>query len=239
MWFSPLRSIPGPLLLQVFPIFHSVTLALGTNHELLLAYHASYGPIFRTGWDTVVCVDPAATLEILNSYGKAPNYAIFGYFGENIFSTQDKAFHAARSRLVSPSLRKGSVCAMEPLIHTFIDQAARQIEDHAREPVDVFLLLHNMTYDIIGRLVFGQTFGMLESGSHPIVGWMIKGLAITLLALAVPALRFVPNIYNEKVREVSPLLRLTASSSRPPSARATTPTRPRPSSPATCARSTA
>ncbi|KAJ9079021.1 hypothetical protein DSO57_1000656 [Entomophthora muscae] len=203
MYFSPLRSIPGPLLLQVFPIYHSITLALGTNHLLLLKYHLSYGPIFRTGWDSVVCVDPTATLEIMNNYEKAPNYSIFSYFGENIFSTQDKQFHAARSRLVSPSLRKGSVNAMEPLIHTFIDQAAAQIGSYAKmhEAVDFFLLLHNMTYDIIGRLVFGQTFGMLESGSHPIVGWMIKGLAITLLALAVPALRFVPNIYNEKVRE--------------------------------------
>lgn len=191
------------MILQIFPIYHSITLALGTNHELLLKYHIRYGAIFRTGWDSVVCVDPATTVEIMNNYNKATNYSIFSYFGENIFSTQDKKFHSLRSRLVGPSLKKPSVDAMEPTVHSFVNQAIEQISVHAHQDVsvDMFLLLHNMTYDMIGRLVFGQTFGMLESGSHPIVGWMIKGLAITLLALAAPVLRFIPNIYNEKVRE--------------------------------------
>ncbi|KAI0244100.1 hypothetical protein L0F63_001952 [Massospora cicadina] len=189
-------------MLQLFPIYHTITLALGTNHELLLDYHHRFGPIFRTGWNTVICVDARAAVDILN-YEKAPNYSIFSYFGENMFSTQDQRFHSARSRLVSPSLRKPSVDLMEPAVLNYISQMLGLLGTHAAEnvPVDLFLLLHNLTYDIMGQLVFGQPFGMLKYGSHPIVGWMIKGLAITLLSLIVPALKLFPNVYNEKVRE--------------------------------------
>lgn len=203
VYFSPLKDIPGPFILQVFPFYFSITLALGNNHELLLDWHLKYGRMFRGGWDVVIFADAGATVEIMSThaYPKAPNYAIFGYFGENVFSTRDRQFHSQRSKLVAPGLH--SVDSMRAVVaNNEIAEMCRRMDAFALDgsACNMFLMLHNMTYDVIGRLVFGQSFNMLRTGNHPIVGWMIKGLSVTMLGLAIPAFKLISNPYLEKVR---------------------------------------
>ncbi|KAJ9054844.1 hypothetical protein DSO57_1010033 [Entomophthora muscae] len=118
LFFSPLRDIPGPLLLQIFPLYHRLQVGKGQSTFLFEKYHQVYGPVFRIGWYYVVFTDPAASMEIYTTYkfNKTDEYAAFEYHGMNLLSVRNRKDHALRRRQMALAFTKQNVALMEPTI---------------------------------------------------------------------------------------------------------------------------
>ncbi|KAJ9063554.1 putative cytochrome P450 monooxygenase [Entomophthora muscae] len=188
---SPLRHVPSPWVFQLFPAYFYLSLAVGDSPQFLHYYFLRYGSAFRVGWDVVMFVDGDAASSLYSSYQlkKSKDYSIFSIFGPNMLTIRDRVDHAVRRRRVGPAMTKQSIakmepviieCALKPLIDN-IDKAAK-----SNEPINLHNQFHCYAWDIIGRLAFGESFNMLNSGSHPVVGWVKRVLEEAMLSLIIP-----------------------------------------------------
>lgn len=210
VFFSPLRDIPSPLVFQVFPVYLQIRMALGDAPFVVHGYYLAYGPVFRMGWRLVFFVDGAASTEIYSTYrfNKTSDYDMFRYFGPNVLSTQDRAQHSARRRQIAPAFTKQSVAEMEPaILRVGVAPLLANLAGAAAAgtSIDMFHQLHFFSWDVIGQLVFGESFRMLELGSHPAVQWLDAIVVYGVLSILCPVLRNFKIPAGEKLRQVRPL----------------------------------
>ncbi|KAJ9083623.1 hypothetical protein DSO57_1032879 [Entomophthora muscae] len=207
IWFGPLRDIPSPLVLQLFPILFDVTAARGVAPFLLEKYHLKYGPVFRIGWTKVICVDPDAAVKVFSTYkvSKGRIYDSFRYFGDNLLTMNSRDEHLARRRLVSPAFTRTRIMEMEPIVvEKGIKPLLSRLDKACDESmIDILHQLHYMSWDIIGELGFGQSFKMVETGGHPAVTWLSSVLNYAMVCYAVPFLSRFKSPEGEKLRKFS------------------------------------
>ncbi|KAJ9054851.1 hypothetical protein DSO57_1010038 [Entomophthora muscae] len=208
LFFSPLRHLPSPLIFQVFPIYLQIRMAMGDAPFMVHAYYLKYGPVFRMGWKLVFFVDATASKEIYSTYkfNKTTDYDMFCYFGPNVLSTQDRTQHSARRRRIAPAFTKQSVAAMEPsIIQAGVAPLLANLAKAAKteSSIDIFHQLHFFSWDVIGQLVFGESFRMLELGSHPAVQWLDAIVVFGVVGILFPFLRRFKIPAGEKLRKFS------------------------------------
>ncbi|KAI0238958.1 hypothetical protein L0F63_005025, partial [Massospora cicadina] len=195
VFLSPLRNMPSPWVFQLFPIYFYVHVALGDSHLFLHHYFLKYGPVFRAGWKLVLFVDGDAAIELYSTYKlqKSTDYDIFSAFGPNLLTIKHRAIHSTRRRKVGPVLTKQSIAKMEPaIIESSLKPLLNNFDRAATsgETINLYLQFHYFSWDMIGRLAFGESFNMLKNGSHPAVKWLKGVLEHAMISLAVPFYNF-------------------------------------------------
>lgn len=128
------------------------------------------GPIVRFSPGEVDICDVNAKTEIYKTnsrFLKSSFYRrVVANSVQNVFSTTDPQFHAARRRLLASPISDSSLTRLEPLVNSRVCLAISRIaeEMERRGAADVFKWWLFMATDIIGELSFGDSFRMLESG---------------------------------------------------------------------------
>ncbi|KAI8865567.1 cytochrome P450 [Ramicandelaber brevisporus] len=173
IFLHPLSKLPGPWYAGAIPgagEFHSSRKTLPFE---LTALHEKYGPIVRLSSNFVTIADPPTSrlIHSTHTFRKAPLYRSFDYPGESTFSTTDPEFSKKRKRLIGPVFGALNIAQMEPLIHQVGPQMiVNRIKAHHRRTVssrqdkavfvevDLYSTFYEMTFNVIGRLAFGETF---------------------------------------------------------------------------------
>jgi len=170
-FLSPLRTIPGPPISRLTPLWIWYHSYLGHEARLLTSLHAQHGPIIRIGPRECVISDGAALHAIYAERGgfrKADCYANFDFEGHaTVFSARDGEYRARRRRAVGALFSTGNIRAGRGRIEGCVWRFVERMRDEARtgEAVDVFNLCRTLALDAVSSFLFGRSYGGVEERS--------------------------------------------------------------------------
>ncbi|KAL4905793.1 hypothetical protein BDW74DRAFT_167491 [Aspergillus multicolor] len=173
-YFHPLQSVPGPFWVSVSRLW-TVYHASGGNMEYVQRrLHKEYGYLVRIAPNEIICSDPRAITTIYETKSDSTRSDVYdawappsktGYPGH--FPTRDEKMHTEHRRFVNSAYSMSSVLASEENIdsctHHLFQALRTAVEENS--PVDLGRLLNMYTFDVLGELFYGQSFGMLETRS--------------------------------------------------------------------------
>ncbi|KAI6750410.1 hypothetical protein HG530_014691 [Fusarium avenaceum] len=203
-FLHPLAKVPGPKLYGATQLPYLYHLNKGTWVSQVAKLHDQYGPVVRTGPDDVSFITDGAFKTIYghkSSGGKdfpkdLRNYRQ-GRPVKNIISA-DNENHKRMRKLLSHAFSQKAIISQEELMRQYVDLFMSQLTERANQGTDVNLVAwyNFVTFDIIGHLALGQSFGCLESGKyHPWVSNIfdsVKVLPITQSAIRLGLRSFMP-----------------------------------------------
>ncbi|KAH0035830.1 benzoate 4-monooxygenase cytochrome P450, partial [Aureobasidium melanogenum] len=186
----PLYRFPGPFLASTSNIPHCLSFLGGRQPYDRLALHERYGPVVRTSPNELSFSSSQSWKDIYGSrpghqvFRKSPFYEGASFDGKtlSIISETDSANHKKMRAQLSNAFSDKSLRDQERLITEPIDLFIDQIGKKGDCPqgIDIVMWFNLMTFDIIGSLAFGESFGGLESAKFHewiqlAVGSMKKG----------------------------------------------------------------
>ncbi|CAG9984159.1 unnamed protein product [Clonostachys byssicola] len=193
VFFHPLRKFPGPKLwaATLFPWIKSFI--SGNMHNKSLELHNKYGPIVRTGPNELSFASPESWQAVMGhrkpgqpENGKASYY---GASNPNSMVFTDRENHARMRRIVSHGFSASSMLKQQPVIKLYVDKFIQQLYNNCQDgnaKLNVCAWFNHVTFDIIGDLSFGESFGCLETGRmHPWVGMIFATVKVNAMRMAL------------------------------------------------------
>ncbi|KAJ9051337.1 hypothetical protein DSO57_1005339 [Entomophthora muscae] len=194
MFMGPLHHVPSPLVFQLFPWYFEVLVGLGQSPQRLSDFHRGYGPVFRTGWRRVMVVSAlgAKQMYLDDTFLKSRLYAGFSYFGENLLSQRDPVAHRRRKRIIGVAFTPSNLKRMEG---TIMSSGIVPLLENLRSGgvVNICHQLHCMTWDVMGELALGGSFGLVRNGHHPAMDWLASVTNAAQVAYLFPFLKYFPS----------------------------------------------
>ncbi|KAL2754887.1 hypothetical protein ACRALDRAFT_1082515 [Sodiomyces alcalophilus JCM 7366] len=200
VFFHPLRGIPGPLLHRASGGPIVAAQMTGGRSFRIQSLHAKYGPVVRIAPNHVTFTDARAFRDVYGIIKKsspsAPPPAVpelpkadeFYRLGKSLprdIVTEHTTRHRALRHALAPSFSEKSMREQEGLIMRYVDMLISRMRNACDEaeaealsrnekpaPAVLNMTEHYnwTTFDVIGDLVFGESFGCLEKGrTH---GWI-------------------------------------------------------------------
>ena len=160
----------------------------GKLHLSLFAHHEKYGPVVRVGPSELSYTVPEAWEDIFGRYkpgirkenGK-PAWYCSPESKDIVGATLGD--HGRMRRLLYNGFTNSAMLEQEPLIKGYVDlfiQRLREKAEDGRATIDMFQWLAYCTFDIVGDLSFGESFGCLrESMMHPWITWVFSNIHLT------------------------------------------------------------
>ncbi|KAI5458350.1 benzoate 4-monooxygenase cytochrome P450 [Mariannaea sp. PMI_226] len=176
LYLHPLAKFPGPLRSAVSPDWMMKRWSNGHFVFTIKELHDKYGPVVRIAANQLSFSSATSWKDI---YGHTPGRKAFlkGTFYEpmpgevrNLLSESDPAIHSSMRRNLSHGFSATALKSQEDLIQKFIDLFISRINgkqslDEKLKTVDAVKWFNFLTFDIIGELAFGDTFGSLREGT--------------------------------------------------------------------------
>lgn len=174
--FHPLSKYPGPLLAKItgwYDTYHCFKKDKALDQ---LRCQQKYGPIFRYGPNFLV-VNTAQGLHDIYSPSdgtnirKAPHYKFLHHKGfVSTLSAIEKSVHTAKRRILSACF---TTSALRDLEHLMIDtvndwtqalgSGITSASDGWSSSKDMADWANHLTFDVLGDLCFGKSFGLIKS----------------------------------------------------------------------------
>ncbi|KUJ07971.1 cytochrome P450 [Mollisia scopiformis] len=192
-YFNPLSKYPGPFFWSFSRIPHAFYLVTGRLPFKIAEFHERYGPIVRIAPDELVFIQEEAWLDI---YGKPqprntqlrkdPSVFVTAPDGpKGILVEPNDEIHARLRRNLAPGFSDKALRDQEPLLNKHFDLLMSRFREKSGKPFDISQWYEFMTFDIIGDLTFGESFGCLESSKANI--WLdtlrVAAPAATILGM--------------------------------------------------------
>ncbi|KAI0845098.1 cytochrome P450 [Daldinia vernicosa] len=178
LFLDPLRSIPGPLLWRLTNLPRVYHTLKGDIHVKVGELHKQYGPVLRlTPYEVVFC-DPQAWKDIYgHRVGNVPEIPKWDEFYmpntdlPRSVITAPRKDHAILRRQLSHGFSDKSMREQESLIKVYVELLIQRLHENAQNGAASLNMrdwYNWTTFDVIGDLGFGRSFGCLEgSGYHP------------------------------------------------------------------------
>lgn len=176
----PLARYPGPLLSRALPLPHALRIYTCRGPFAIHALHEKYGPVVRVGPNHLSYTDVRAWRDIFGHragehihvkenpksflfYKERMVEAAEGGYARSILDAEREE-HGRLRRAVAGGFSERSMRAQEGVIAGFVDLLVGGLMKRARagERVDLVEWYNWTTFDIIGDLVFAESFGCLE-----------------------------------------------------------------------------
>ncbi|GME27350.1 Cytochrome P450 [Neofusicoccum parvum] len=198
IYFHPLRSYPGPRLHAASRLPYVLDLWRGNINNRIVKAHQQYGEVIRiapdelsfisgdTAWQDIYGFRGAKKAEFgkdLHWYAAPPN-------GVRSLISSTREDHARVRRVFSHAFSDKALREQEPLIQRYIDLLIQRLHEKVKAGADVDMVRYYnfTTFDIIGDLTFGQSFGCLESDDYHA---LVRGVFASVRALTTKlALRY-------------------------------------------------
>lgn len=174
--FHPLSHVPGPLIPQISSLWLTYHAWIGDEASVTHALHERYGPIVRTGPNSVDIADGAALATIYTEKGgfrKTDFYANFDIDGhKSIFSETDPASRAPRAKAVAALFSTTNLRQGQNVIYKCVDRFVDRLMEGKREnkqgkPLNVLNLTRGLAVDAVSSYLLGASYGALdETGTH-------------------------------------------------------------------------
>ncbi len=197
-FISPLKDIPGPFFwrLSRFPYLYSQL--RGNKHRDILKLHKKYGPVVRICPREISYTNAAVWTD---AWGHRQGHHEFkkdtkptpvnGTLGILSASRED---HSRFRRLLSHAFSANGLREQEPRIKQYVDLLMTGLSMHGKaDTVNLVEWFNWTTFDLIGDLAFGESFGCLEnSRTHPWIESLFGGLSSVVFFDAVRSLYLTP-----------------------------------------------
>jgi len=173
LWWHPLSKFPGPKVAAIAPFFAMKHWISGDNLWKVKELHEKYGSVVRiapnqlsfcssTSWKDIHGHKPGRKAFLKGSW-----YEAFPEDPYHIVSVSDPGHHAAMRKSLSHGFSSSALSSQEDRVHHFIELLLNQIELRFTEaPGNMSEWFNYLTFDVIGELAFGESFGCVESGEY-------------------------------------------------------------------------
>ncbi|KAH7037429.1 cytochrome P450 [Microdochium trichocladiopsis] len=174
LWFHPLASFPGPLLNRISWLPGALWTLRGRLPMETRKLHDMYGPVVRLSPNELAFNTPQAWTDI---YGHRPGRldlekdpmhvgAVDSVPGVSTISMADRENHARQRKALSHGFSKRALWEQEATVQGFVDRLITRFHEFADtgKTFDIVRWYNFATFDIIGDLSFGESFGCLETG---------------------------------------------------------------------------
>ena len=198
VYFHPLSRFPGPRSWAVSRLLYVRHLVRGDLVQCTQELHEQYGPVVRLAPNELFFIDAQAWQDIYGFHQGKPNFPknpLWFQPGDNgihsILSAND-ADHSRYRRLLAHAFSERALRQQEELILSYVELLISRLRGLTASPetnvVDLVKWFNYTTFDIVGDLSLGETFGCLaESRYH---GWVEILFAQFKLASIFVGLRY-------------------------------------------------
>ncbi|KAJ8131179.1 hypothetical protein O1611_g2446 [Lasiodiplodia mahajangana] len=197
IYFHPLRKFPGPLLQRASSLPWALQHSRGVQAHRTQKLHDQYGPVVRIGPNHLSFTDTSAWKDI---YGhrvgnelhttEMPKARQFVKTIKSIPTSiinADREEHSRFRRALSHGFSDAAMRQQEPEIVKYVDLLIERLHqecDQGNKPLNLEAWYNWTTFDIVGSLVFGQSFNCLHNASyHPWIDFIfrsVRGGAVTV-----------------------------------------------------------
>ncbi|KAI1879069.1 hypothetical protein JX265_003246 [Neoarthrinium moseri] len=199
LYFHPASKYPGPKLAAVSEVWYVWRTLSGKEQSIMRRVHEKYGPVVRIAPNELSFDSVQSMRDILLPKSKGPFIK-----SELLYDTGDPApplgylrdydAHALYRKRMAPSFSATALRVQEGVINEYLDLWIKRLPElggentNGLEMGEAFTWL---TFDIMGRLGFGQGFDCIKNGkSSAWVALMSKAEWLPLYALAGLRKRF-------------------------------------------------
>ncbi|KAK8016874.1 Cytochrome P450 monooxygenase BOA3 [Apiospora rasikravindrae] len=214
LYFHPLAKYPGPRFAAVSQLWYASVYTGGNWPFIIEQAHRKYGDVIRIAPNELSFCTPQAFKDIYGAATKTRKLftksELFYDAGKdtNIAYERDPDRHAVLYKLFAPSFQPRALRDQEYLIHNHVDLFVQQLVRWSRERshVDVSKAFEWLTFDIMGELAFGESFGAVKNGeSHTWVSILLGAVystSVVQLKKRLPVLeKALPWLAPKKVLE--------------------------------------
>ncbi|KFX91860.1 hypothetical protein O988_07551 [Pseudogymnoascus sp. VKM F-3808] len=167
---SGLRELPGPVLARFTLLWKVWVHIKGDGHIVYQNIHKKYGPIVRTGPNSVSIGDAAMIPKIYlsgHSFPKSSDltpftFMIDGKSVESMFTTRDPVLHKALRSAVASKYSLSSMLQLEPLFDKCMPLFVAEMDERAGSAIDFGSWCSWYSFDLTGLLSFQELFGFME-----------------------------------------------------------------------------
>lgn len=167
LYFSPLSKIPGRKSWIAFPLLRHVAALRGNLDSEILDIHEKYGDIVRLGPNEVSFTTADAWQDIFgHGHRQLPKVVRWKKNSTpNILFTDNDAYHTRYRKALAYGFSDKALRQQEPLIKVYVDLLIEKLKDVASSTskTDMVRWYNLTTFDVIGDLSFGQSFGGLQN----------------------------------------------------------------------------
>ncbi|KAG8895941.1 hypothetical protein FRB99_000254 [Tulasnella sp. 403] len=180
------HGITGPWLAQFSDVWLARQAARGKRSEAVHKEHLRYGKFVRIAPNHISIDDPEA-LQTVYAHGngtlKTEFYDAFVSIRRGLFNTRDRAEHTRKRKVISHIFSPKNVQDFEPNIRSAMTNLFRQLDSvcsasegtnsvigtnyyrkrNQRAWLDILPWFNYVAFDVIGDLVFGEPFGMINN----------------------------------------------------------------------------
>ncbi|KAL2845073.1 cytochrome P450 [Aspergillus pseudodeflectus] len=168
IYLHPQAHIPGPKSWIAFPILRHISAIRGRIHLDLCRFHATYGPVVRYGPDTLSIITEEVWPKVYgHGHRQLPKVQPSASNPRDILSANDED-HARYRKALLPAFSARGLQAQEPLIIGYVDKLIHRLREIAESgaATDMVKWYNLTTFDIIGDLIFGESFGGLDNSEY-------------------------------------------------------------------------
>ncbi|KAH8904718.1 cytochrome P450 [Coniochaeta sp. PMI_546] len=178
LFFHPLRHFPGPLLMRATRATYCYKLIMGTLPFDVLDIHKKYGEVVRIAPNELAFANPTAFKDIMGHRGageeELPKWEEF-YRPIKELPTDivnaNRDEHSLLRRQLAHGFSDRSMRGQQPIIKKYIDLLIRRLYENCgagEKAVNMMAWYNFTTFDVIGDLAFGESFGCLDNSDyHP------------------------------------------------------------------------
>ncbi|KAH9906864.1 putative cytochrome P450 [Xylariomycetidae sp. FL2044] len=172
VWFHPLAKYPGPRLAAISELWYIKAYTGGQWSRILVAAHRKYGDVVRIAPNELSFATAQSYRDIYGPPSKTKKLfrksELFYDIGpvSNIAYEMDPENHSRLQKLFAPAFRAQSLRDQEHIIHKHTDALVQQLLNlsaRSREGINMTEAFEWLVFDIIGELVFGESFGAVEA----------------------------------------------------------------------------
>ena len=171
----PLYRFPGSYLAGWSNVLRSYWFLSGRQLYRILDLHEKYGPVVRTAPNELSFSSAASWKDIYGfrqghqAFVKSPFYdgGTFADVAHFIVSERDPVTHGEMRKHLSHAFSERSLKDQEDLVSEMVDEFIKRLGMNAsgETGADIVFWFNLTTFDIIGSLAFGTSFGGLTSGA--------------------------------------------------------------------------
>lgn len=184
LFLHPLSKYPGPKLYAASHLPYTYKICIsGQLPRETIALHAKYGPIVRISPNCLAVDGSIGFPQIFQHRPGKPEWSKQrGFYHEGDEMSLIGGTHEAHRRLrrqLNHAFSDGSMYEQEPVVKQYVDLLCTRLGERAAtgESFDLVRWFNFMTFDVIGDLMFADSFHSLDGGNyHPWVLGVFEGV---------------------------------------------------------------
>ncbi|GME48286.1 putative cytochrome p450 protein [Neofusicoccum parvum] len=191
VFFHPLNKFPGPFGARLSSFWLTFHVGNSEAYKTVHRLHQQHGDFVRIGSNELSIADPDAVHAIYGFGSKCTKAAWYDNDAPltSMHTTRDRAYHDARRRVWGGAFNEKALRGYEGRVQRFSTGLIHQLGAFSGQAVDASKWFNYFSYDVMGDLAFGKSFGMLDRGEeHFAINLLNEGMQ--MMAFMIPAWAF-------------------------------------------------